>query len=168
MKTENLNPKTKQTMAVLREPKKPSKKQLIIEAWINGKRDFWQLAEELETQPSYIASTLQKNGLINGYYDLYTTPENPLNIYFPALQGRMGFKDVTTAEYSVRVLDEVYRRFEESHDRAGQHHCLVTALTMYNRARFSHKSVEARVFKKWLLQHLTEEDQGSRTPPFPQ
>lgn len=114
------------------------------------------MAEELDTQPSYIASTLQTHGFISGYYDLYTTPATPLNIYSSEFQGKMGFKDIRSAKYSVYVLESVYRKFDESHDRAGQHHCLVTALTMYNRARFSNKIEEARVFKKWFLGKLIE------------
>jgi hypothetical protein len=136
--------------------KRQSKKQLIIEAWRAGRRDIWQIAEDLGTQPSYIASTLQSHGLISGYYDLYTTPPNPLNIYFSEFQGKMGFRDLKASLYSVHVLNEVYKKFEEHHDRAGQHHCLVTALTMYNRARFSNKIEEAKVFKRWIVEHLTE------------
>lgn len=138
------------------EPKKPSKKQQIIDAWLSGKRDIWRLAEEIQTQPSYIASTLQNHGFINGYHDLYTTATTPLNIYSPELQGKMGFKNIRSAKYSVHILESVYQKFDESHDRAGQHHCLVTALTMYNRARFSNKTDEARIFKKWLLGKLVE------------
>ena len=130
--------------------------QSIIEALNNGQRDPWRMAEEPQTQPSYVASILQKNGLISGYYDLYTTPTTPLNIYSGEFRGKMGFKDPKSAKYSVHVLEEVYHKFDESHDRAGQHHCLVTALTMYNRARFSGKVEEAKIFKEWLLGKLTE------------
>lgn len=137
--------------------KKPSKKQQIVEAWTRGERDIWHLAEELHTQPSYIASTLQSNGFISGYYDLYTSSASPMNIYSVEFQGKMGFRDTQIARYSVYVLEELHRKFDESHDRAGQHHCLVTALTMYNRARFSGKLEEAKVFKKWFLSKMTEE-----------
>jgi hypothetical protein len=117
----------------------------------------------IPSRPSYIASTLQSAGLISGYYDLYTTPPQPLNIYFSELQGKLGFKNVNTARYSVDVLEGVYRRFANRQDRAGQHHCLATALTMFNRARFSGKMQEALIFKTWLMHKLNETEQR---PPY--
>jgi hypothetical protein len=32
-------------------------------------------------RPSYVASVLQKSGLMSGYFDLYTTTAHPMNIY---------------------------------------------------------------------------------------
>lgn len=133
-----------------------SKKEKILELWKSGQRDLWLMAEDLSTRPSYVASVLQNAGLIRGYYDLYTSPESAMNVYFDEFKGKLGFKDVATAERSIGLIEDVYHRLSEIKDRAGQHHCLVTALTMFNRARFIGKVHEAEVFRKWIIRHLSE------------
>ena len=45
-------------------------------------------------------------------------------------QGKLGFKDVATAERSVGLLERVYRILKRVQDRAGQHHSLEMALIM--------------------------------------
>jgi len=100
----------------------------------------------------------KRAGLISGYYDLYTTPDSSLNVYFDQLRGRLGFKNLAVAEQSVNTIDETYQRLSELKDRAGQHHCLVAALTMFNRARYIGKSQEAEVFRQWILKHLSEKE----------
>ena len=160
MKTTVQN-KNRQSHQVMEEPKKrsaSSKKAQILDSYQAGQKDIWHLAEDLGTQPSYVASVLQSAGLINGYYDLYTTSDNPMNIYAKEFQGQLGFKNQTAAERSVELIDRTYKKLSELKDRAGQHHCLVTAMTMYNRARFIGKQNEAEIFRIWLIRHLLESD----------
>ena len=131
-----------------------TKKNQILEQWKSGHRDLWHLAEDLDTRPSYVASVLQQEGLLRGYSDLYTKAESSLNVYDQELRGKLGFKDLETAQKSLQLIDSYYQRFEELKDRAGQHQCLVTALTLFNRARFIGKAKEAKIFQKWLLEKV--------------
>jgi hypothetical protein len=57
----------------------------------------------------------------------------------------------------VALIDRLYRQFELAGDRAGQHHALLMALTMFNRARWTRKEREAEVFRRWLLARLADE-----------
>jgi hypothetical protein len=143
MKTESQQPVT-------------TKKQRILQLWRANHRDLWAIAEELKTTPSYIASVLQEANLISGYYDLYTEPASPINIYSNEFRGRLRFKTIKAARHSLDLIQRAYSRFDALHDRAGQHHCLVTALTICNRAYHSGKSEESEVFRQWLLERLTE------------
>lgn len=136
--------------------KAPTKKEQILELWQRGQHDLWHIAEDLSTQPSYVASVLQEAGQIQGYYDLYTSPEQSMNVYFSEFRGRLGFKDIPTAERSVALIDQTYEKLKDLRDRAGQHHCLVTALTMFNRARFIGKKTEAQIFRHWIEKHLLD------------
>jgi hypothetical protein len=131
-----------------------SKKQRITDFWREGEHDLMRIARNLDTKPSYVAAVLQAAGLISGYHDLYTSTGNAENIYSEEFRGRLGFKDVAAAEKSVAIIDGYYNSLAEFKDRAGQHHCLVMALTMHNRARYIGKLAEAEVFRKWLLARL--------------
>jgi hypothetical protein len=135
---------------------KRSKKAGILERWGAGERDLRKLAREVESKPSYVASVLQAEGLLQGYHDLYTASGNAMNVYDGIFAGRLGYKDVKTAERGVTLIDRAYRELEAMGDRAGQHHCMVAALTMCNRARFSGKPSEGLVYRRWLLHRLTE------------
>ena len=57
-----------------------------------------------------------------------------MNVYSKFFAGGLGFKDVDTAEKSVELIDRLHRQFELAGDRAGQHHALLMALTMFDRA----------------------------------
>jgi hypothetical protein len=63
---------------------------------------------------------------------------------------------VETAAESVALIDRLYRQFEFAGDRAGQHHALTMALTMFDRARWTGKGKEAEVFLNWLTARLGE------------
>lgn len=134
--------------------KAPSKKEQILELWDNGVRDLWHIALDLASQPSYVASVLQNAGKIHGYYDLYTSPDQPMNVYFETFRGKLGYRDMEAAQKSVRLLEELYYELLEMKDRAGQHHCLVTALTLFNRARYSGKIAESELFRSWIIGHM--------------
>ncbi len=136
---------------------KTTKKQQILEEWQSGRRDIRHLALDLDTTPSYVASVLQAAHLIEGYHDLYTSSQVPLNIYSGEMSERLSYKNVEAARHSVEKLEEAYHGLEEMKDRAGQHHFMSLALTIYNRARFSGKLEEAHIFRQWLLKHLMEE-----------
>jgi hypothetical protein len=137
-------------------PKKPSKKDQIVSLWTAGIQEVSDLAHMTQTRPSYVAGVLQDAGLMTGYFDLYTTSTQPMNIYSKYFAGRLGFKDEETARASLEMIDRLYRQFGMAEDRAGQHHALVMALTMFDRARWTGKGSEAEVFRRWLLERLRE------------
>ena len=137
-------------------PKKPSKKDQIVSLWTAGIQEVSDLAHMTQTRPSYVAGVLQDAGLMTGYFDLYTTSTQPMNIYSKYFAGRLGFKDEETARASLEMIDRLYRQFGMAEDRAGQHHALVMALTMFDRARWTNKPAEADVFRRWLLERLQE------------
>jgi hypothetical protein len=133
-----------------------SKKDQIISLYTSGINEVEDLAMITGARPSYVASVLQESGLMTGYFDLYTTSAHPMNVYSKFFARRLGFKDQETAHASVEVIDRLYRQFELARDRAGQHHALVMALTMFDRARWTNKSGEADIFRQWLLARLNE------------
>ncbi len=141
----------------------PTKKQRIRELWQTNEHNLWSIAEEISTTPSYVASVLQESGFISGYYDLYTEHENPINIYSAEFRGQMGYKTLETAQKSLNIIKKAYSRFDTLRDRAGQHHCLTTALTICNRAYHSGKIKEADVFRVWIMQRLAEMDPAKTT-----
>ena len=133
-----------------------SKKDQIISLYTSGIGEVEDLAMITGARPSYVASVLQESGLMTGYFDLYTTSAHPMNVYSKFFAGRLGFKDEATARASIEVIDRLYRQFELARDRAGQHHALVMALTMFDRARWTNKMGEADIFRHWLLARLHE------------
>jgi hypothetical protein len=146
------------------EQKPVSKKDQIISLFTAGIEGVDDLAMITGARPSYVASVLQKAGLITGYFDLYTTSAQQMNVYSRFFAGRLGFKDLPTAKQSVDLINRLYRQFGVARDRAGQHHALVMAMTMFDRARWTGKQTEAEVFRRWLLEQL-QERQPSEPPP---
>ena len=139
-----------------RSASKPSRKEQIISLALSGMGEVEDIAVITGARPSYVASVLQEAGLQTGYFDLYTSTSQPQNIYSKFFAGKLGFKDVETAAESVALIDRLYRQFEFAGDRAGQHHALTMALTMFDRARWTGKSREAGVFLNWLTARLGE------------
>ncbi|MCV4770736.1 hypothetical protein OFC10_32360, partial [Escherichia coli] len=84
-------------------------------------------------RPSYVAQVLQSAGLLDGYFDLYTTTAREQNIYSRFFRNVLSFKSVEAARASVRKIDRLYNYFERMGDRAGQHQAMVLALTGKNR-----------------------------------
>jgi hypothetical protein len=66
---------------------------------------------------------------------------------------------VETALASVGLIDHYYRQFAFAQDRAGQHHALMMALTMFDRARWTGKTREADIFRRWLIERLDEAEE---------
>jgi len=131
-----------------------SKKDQILALYQTGIEAVEELAILTQSRPSYVGSVLQEEGLGEGYFDLYTSTQRPMNVYSKYFAGKLGFRDVATAEESVATLDRVYGQFELAKDRAGQHHALQMALTMLDRARWTGKEAEVEPFRRWLVAHL--------------
>ena len=139
-----------------RSTSKPSKKDQIVSLFLSGMGEIEDIAVITGARPSYVASVLQEAGLASGYFDLYTSTAHPQNVYSKFFANKLGFKDVETAAESVGLIDRLYRQFEFAGDRAGQHHALAMALTMFDRARWTGKGREAEVFLHWLMARLNE------------
>ena len=137
-------------------PKRPSKKDQILSLWSAGIQEVSDLAHLTQTRPSYVAGVLQDAGQMTGYFDLYTTSNQPMNVYSKYFAGRLGFKDEETAHASVELIDRLYQQFALAEDRAGQHHALVMALTLFDRARWTGKEPETEIFREWLQERLQE------------
>jgi hypothetical protein len=156
---------------VKKEPKQApaqSKKDMILSLFNAGTIEVEAIAALTGAKPSYVGSVLQREGLIDNYFDLYTSTGQTMNVYSKYFRGKLGFKNVETAEASVNNLEQGYRMFSNIQDRAGQHHALEMALTMLDRARWTGKLKEAEVYRKWLLEKLsrplTEEVQEQHQP----
>jgi hypothetical protein len=128
-----------------------SKKELILQIFKSGTKEIEKISAISGASPSYVGSVLQKEGLIDNYFDLYTSTAYPMNVYTKYFRGKLGFKDVETAKRGVNRLEQSYRYFSNSQDRAGQHHTLEMALTMMNRARWTGKTAEAEIYRIWLM-----------------
>jgi hypothetical protein len=131
-----------------------SKKDQILALYDSGIGDVEDLALLTQSRPSYVGGVLQEEGLGEGYFDLYTSTRRPMNVYSKYFAGKLHFKDVAAAEESVSVIDRAHRQFELARDRAGQHHALQMALTMYDRARWTGKTDAAEPFRQWLVGQL--------------
>src|SRR5215203_6168993 len=107
-----------------------SKKDMILSLFGSGIKEIEAISAISGARPSYVGSVLQREGLIDNYFDLYTSTAYPMNIYSKHFTGKLGFKDVESAARGVDVLETSYRYFEDQQDRAGQHHALEMALTM--------------------------------------
>lgn len=135
-------------------PDEPSKKEQIIELYDSGVHTVEDLALLTDSRPSYVASVLQDQQLVSGYFDLYTPTSKQMNVYSKYFAGKLGFRDLAAAAQSVDLIDRMHRQFDRTGDRAGQHHALLMALIMYNRARWSGKEAEADLFRRWLIDQL--------------
>ena len=132
-----------------------SKKEMILSLFQAGVTEIEMIAAISGARPSYVGSVLQREGLIDNYFDLYTSTSQPMNIYSKHFRGKLGFKDVETAGRSVELLEDSYRYFDRVQDRAGQHHSLEMGLTMLDRARWTGKLEEAEVYRQWLVGKLS-------------
>ena len=78
-----------------------TKKQQIIDLYLAGITEFEALASMTGAQPSYVGAVLRHAGLIEGYFDLYTSTAHPMNVYSKRLTKQLGFKHEDAA--SVRA-----------------------------------------------------------------
>ena len=137
-------------------PQPPSKKEQIISLYTSGITEVADIALITNSRPNYVASVLGAANLLKGYHDLYTSTSHPMNVYSKFFAGQLGFRDEAAARASVELIDRYYRQFALAQDRAGQHHALLMALTMFDRARWTNKAAEADVFRRWLVDRLNE------------
>src|ERR671933_1846027 len=135
-----------------------SKKDQILALYATGMGQVEDIAMITGARPSYVGSVLQESGQRPGYFDLYTSTAHPMNVYSKFFANKLGFKDMDAARESIEIIDRLYRQFEFAKDRAGQHHALSMALTMFDRARWTGKGEEADVFRHWLMARLNEAD----------
>lgn len=142
------------TTSAAQPPDPISKKDQIIALFLSGVREVEDLALLTGTRPTYVGSILQDEGLVEDYFDLYTSTSHPMNAYSKFFAGKLGFKDIETARRSIALIDRLYHQFGVAQDRAGQHHALLMALTMFNRARWTGKEEEADVYRRWLATQL--------------
>lgn len=133
-----------------------SKKDMILSLFKNGTTEIEAIAAVSGAKPSYVGSVLQKEGLIDNYFDLYTSTGYPMNVYSKHFRGKLGFKNVETAKRGVETLETAYRYFDKIQDRAGQHHALEMGLTMLDRARWTGKLEEAEVYRRWIVGKLSK------------
>lgn len=148
-----------------------TKKDMILTLYRTGTTEIEAIAAISGAKPSYVGSVLHKEGLIDNYFDLYTSTAHPMNVYSKHFTGKLGFRDVKTARRSVRNLERTYGYFERRQDRAGQHHTLEMGLLMLNRARWTGKMEEAEVYRLWLVDKLSRplvEESKDNVIQFPQ
>ena len=132
-----------------------TKKEMILSLFQKGTTEIETIAAISGAKPSYVGSVLQKEGLIDNYFDLYTSTNYPMNIYSKHFRGKLGFKNISTARAGVRNLEQAYRYFDDNQDRAGQHHALEMGLMMLDRARWTGKLEEAEIYRRWLAHKLS-------------
>jgi hypothetical protein len=132
-----------------------SKKDMILSLFNSGVTEIETIAAVSGARPSYVGAVLHREGLVDNYFDLYTSTGYPMNIYSKHFRGKLGFKDVETAERGVKTLENGYQYFSRILDRAGQHHTLELGLTMLDRARWTGKMEEAEIYRRWLVGKLS-------------
>jgi len=132
-----------------------SKKDMILSLFNSGVTEIEAISAVSGAKPSYVGSVLHKEGLADNYFDLYTSTGYPMNVYSKHFRGKLGFRDVETAERGVRTLENGYQYFSRIQDRAGQHHTLALGLTMLDRARWTGKLEEAEIYRRWLVGKLS-------------
>src|SRR3954470_6120905 len=98
-----------------------SKKEMILSLYNSGTTEIEAIVALSGAKPSYVGSVLQREGLVDNYFDLYTSTVYPMNVYSKHFRGKLGFRDVESAERSVRTLENGYQYFSRIQDRAGQH-----------------------------------------------
>ncbi|HEX8649464.1 MAG TPA: hypothetical protein VF708_01385 [Pyrinomonadaceae bacterium] len=133
-----------------------SKKDQILALYASGMGQVEDIAMITGSRPSYVGSVLQESGHSPAYFDLYTSTAHPMNVYSKFFANKLGFKDEAAAQASIELIDRLYSQFEFAGDRAGQHHALMMALLMFDRARWTGKGKEADIFRQWLMARLDE------------
>jgi len=111
---------------------KPSKKRLLVDFFrVRGAQkielsDLHAGREELRrhlgagdrTSLGYIAAVLREVGYEVQYEDAYSDPVMP-EAYATCLKGALEFRDLASAEQSLRRIDGIYRDYTQSGDRQG-------------------------------------------------
>lgn len=132
--------------------KRLTKKELALSLHAAG-RTVEEIAQTLESSPSYVANILIAAGQSSDYSDLYTS-SIAQNAYARMFNGVLRFKNVEAARESVQRIDTLFHQFANERDRRGQHQAQLMALIGKNRAEGIGKTAEAKVFSEWLVTHL--------------
>src|SRR5436309_416048 len=98
-----------------------TKKEQILAMYRAGITEVTDLAAFTQSRPSYVASVLHDAESAPGYFDLYTSTREPMNVYSKFFAGQLGYRDEAAAQQSVALIDRLYRQFDLAGDRAGQH-----------------------------------------------
>src|SRR5437763_15907538 len=86
-----------------------SKKDMILSLFNSGVTEIETIAAASGARPSYVGAVLHREGLVDNYFDLYTSTGYPMNIYSKHFRGKLGSKDVETAERSVKPVGKGYQ-----------------------------------------------------------
>jgi len=150
-------------------PKNLSKKQIILDLCRDlgleraSERDLrriqagvrQRLADKGGTSLSYIASVLREAGVAVDYQDRFADPamEEP---YASRLKGALQFRDLPSAENSLRNLDQVYREYREAADREGT--SLIRSIVLKGKERASSLARNPRISpeKRWEKQEVAQ------------
>jgi len=97
-----------------------SKKDMILSLFNSGVTEIETIAAVSGARPSYVGAVLHREGLVDNYFDLYTSTGYPMNIYSKHFRGKLGFKDVETAERGVKNLENGYQYFARILDHLRQ------------------------------------------------
>jgi phytoene dehydrogenase-like protein len=124
-----------------------------------------RLGPNLKPSPSYIARVLRAAGKIVEYHDRFADPPMA-EPYASRLRNLLQFHDFTSAEASLRKLDEVYREYRAASDRTGAG--LVRSLLQRGKLRAGsmaenprvspHKRAEKREIATWFRVWLETPD----------
>ncbi len=145
----------KRTESTMQQRELKSKKDMILSLFHSGVTEIETISAVSGARPSYVGAVLHREGLVDNYFDLYTSTNYPMNVYSKHFRGKLGFKDAEAAKRGVRALENGYQYFSRILDRAGQHHTLELGLTMLDRARWSGKLEEAEIYRRWLVGKLS-------------
>jgi hypothetical protein len=69
-----------------------SKKDMILSLYNSGTTEVEAIAAVSGAKPSYVGSVLHQAGLIDNYFDLYTSTNYPMNIYSKHFRGNSASK----------------------------------------------------------------------------
>ena len=150
-------------------PKNLSKKQIILDLCRDlgleraSERDLrriqagvrQRLADKGGTSLSYIASVLREAGVAVDYQDRFADPamEEP---YASRLKGALQFRDLPSAENSLRNLDQIYREYREAADHEGT--SLIRSIVLKGKERASSLARNPRISpeKRWEKQEVAQ------------
>jgi hypothetical protein len=150
-------------------PKNLSKKQIILDLCRDlgleraSERDLrriqagvrQRLADKGGTSLSYIASVLREAGVAVDYQDRFADPamEEP---YASRLKGALQFRDLPSAENSLRNLDQMYREYREAADHEGT--SLIRSIVLKGKERASSLARNPRISpeKRWEKQEVAQ------------
>ena len=147
-------------------PKNLSKKQVILDLWRSreleraGERDLRRIQAGVRQRLanpslSYIASVLREAGVALDYQDRFADPamEEP---YASRLKGVLQFRDLTSAENSLRNLDQIHREYREAADREGT--SLIRSIVLKGKERASSLARNHRISpeKRWEKKEVAQ------------